>query len=118
VCLFFSPAREFDYSRLRAAGTPIRGFGGVAAGADVLRTLIERLQSHSLRPAIGHALSITCIVDIFNLIGTAVVAGNVRQTAGIAFGPPRVADPAVTLSSSSSAAASTMPRSPARCRSR
>lgn len=79
--------QEYDFSRLRPAGAPIRGFGGVAAGEGVLRQLLNSLQTQVLQPAVGQPLSITHIVDLFNLIGVAVVAGNVRQTAEIAFGP-------------------------------
>src|SRR3990167_3221633 len=33
----------FDYSEIRAAGEPIKGFGGVAAGPEPLMLLVERL---------------------------------------------------------------------------
>ena len=36
----------------------------------------------------GRVLSVTSIVDIMNLIGKCVIAGNVRRTAEIAFGDP------------------------------
>lgn len=36
---------------------------------------------------IGRMISMTLIVDIMNLIGVAVIAGNVRRTAEIALGP-------------------------------
>lgn len=36
----------------------------------------------------GAPLSVTCIVDVMNLIGRCIVAGNVRRTAEIAFGDP------------------------------
>ena len=41
-----------------------------------------------LRPNAGEPLSVTNIVDIMNLIGKCVVAGNIRRTAEIAFGDP------------------------------
>ena len=36
----------------------------------------------------GQPITITTIVDIMNLIGKCVVAGNVRRTAEIVFGDP------------------------------
>jgi hypothetical protein len=36
----------------------------------------------------GAPISVTSIVDIMNLIGKCIVAGNVRRTAEIAFGDP------------------------------
>ena len=36
----------------------------------------------------GNPITITTIVDIMNLIGKCVVAGNVRRTAEIVFGDP------------------------------
>lgn len=37
----------FDYSRIRKKGSPIRGFGGIAAGPEVLELLHHRLRSYS-----------------------------------------------------------------------
>lgn len=89
---YFEPnaaAVSFDYSAIRKKGEPIRGFGGVASGSGVLEDLIESvrgiLQGLSDRK---QELNITAIVDIMNLIGRCVIAGNVRRTAEIAFGPP------------------------------
>ena len=65
---------------------PIKGFGGVSAGPGILQALINDLRI-LLDSKIGKPICITTITDIFNLIGRAVVAGNVRQTAEIAFGP-------------------------------
>jgi len=39
-----------------------------------------------LSSSTGNSISITNIVDIMNLIGKCIVAGNVRRTAEIAFG--------------------------------
>ena len=77
----------FDYSQIRAAGEPISGFGGVSSGPSILKELHDTLIS-VLMPCAGHAISITNIVDIMNIIGKCVVAGNVRRTAEIAFGDP------------------------------
>ncbi|KAI9188793.1 hypothetical protein H9P43_000215 [Blastocladiella emersonii ATCC 22665] len=75
----------FDYTKIRPAGTPIKGFGGVASGPDVLRDLHVAVRG-VLDANRGAPLSSTTIVDIMNLIGKCVVAGNVRRTAEIAFG--------------------------------
>ncbi|KAJ2326027.1 hypothetical protein IWW51_002489 [Coemansia sp. RSA 2702] len=77
----------FDYSQIRAAGQPIRGFGGVASGPGPLREL-HGLIRQLLDKHIGAPLSVTGIVDLMNVIGKCVVSGNVRRTAEIAFGDP------------------------------
>ena len=78
---------EFDYARIRPAGEPISGFGGVASGyeplAEVHKDIREVLEKNNGKP-----ITITTIVDIMNLIGKCVVAGNVRRTAEIVFGDP------------------------------
>jgi adenosylcobalamin-dependent ribonucleoside-triphosphate reductase len=75
----------FDYSLVRPAGEPIKGFGGVSSGheplAEVHEEIVKVLDSNT-----GEPISITTIVDIMNLIGKCVVAGNVRRTAEIVFG--------------------------------
>lgn len=78
---------RFDYSGIRPAGTPLRAFGGFAAGPDVLRELHEAVQG-VLAPLAGGHLTSAAIVDVMNLVGRCVVAGNVRRTAEIAFGDP------------------------------
>lgn len=77
----------FDYSQIRQAGEPIKGFGGVASGPAPLEQLHNDIRG-VLDPCVGQPISITNIVDIMNLIGKCVVAGNVRRTAEIAFGSP------------------------------
>jgi hypothetical protein len=59
---------EFDYSCIRPAGLPIKGFGGVSQGPEALRALHEAVISR-LQSEIGRPISITCIVDVMNLIG-------------------------------------------------
>ena len=75
----------YDTSLVRPAGSPIKGFGGTASGPsdliwgmqEINRILNER-SGHRLRP-------IDCL-DIMNIIGKIVVAGNVRRSAQIAIG--------------------------------
>lgn len=76
-----------DYSKVRPAGAPIRGFGGVASGPDPLKELVYSI-TETLQPLHGSTITASAIVDICNLIGRCVVAGNVRRSAEIAFGDP------------------------------
>jgi ribonucleotide reductase alpha subunit len=70
---------------IRSKGSPIKGFGGTASGPEYLvwgmfeiNRLINSRSGKRLRP-------IDCL-DIMNIIGRIVVAGNVRRSAQIAIG--------------------------------
>jgi len=76
---------EFDYSAIREEGVAIAGFGGVSSGPAPLKDLHDKIDE-ILGNVAGEPISITAIVDIMNLIGKCVVAGNVRRTAEIVFG--------------------------------
>jgi adenosylcobalamin-dependent ribonucleoside-triphosphate reductase len=76
---------KFDYSKIRKAGLPIKGFGGLSSGPEPLITLHEDIIK-TLSKEIGLPISLRSIVDIQNMIGKCVVAGNVRRTAEIVFG--------------------------------
>ena len=78
---------QFDYSIVRPAGEPIKGFGGVSSGPEPLKEVHEDIRK-VLEKNSGEPITITTIVDIMNLIGKCVVAGNVRRTAEIVFGDP------------------------------
>jgi len=78
---------EFDYNQIRPAGEPIKGFGGVSSGHEPLMEVHEEIRK-VLNDNSGEPISVTTIVDIMNLIGKCVVAGNVRRTAEIVFGDP------------------------------
>ena len=78
---------DFDYSKIRGAGEPIKGFGGVSSGHEPLKEVHEAI-TDTLNKNVGEPITITTIVDIMNLIGKCVVAGNVRRTAEIVFGDP------------------------------
>jgi ribonucleoside-triphosphate reductase (thioredoxin) len=82
-----SKRQGFRYScqLVRSKGAPIRGFGGVASGPEDLvwgigeiAGILEARAGQQLRP-------IDCL-DIMNIIGAVVVAGNVRRSAQIAIG--------------------------------
>ena len=75
----------FDYSKIRPRGEPIKNFGGTSSGPEPLRQLHKSLCA-VLEARIGKTVNSRLIVDIMNLIGVCVVAGNVRRTAEIAFG--------------------------------
>ena len=79
---------DFDYSKIREEGAPIKGFGGVSSGYEPLKEVHNSIRQ-TLDKNIGSPISITTIVDIMNLIGKCVVAGNVRRTAEIVFGDPQ-----------------------------
>ncbi|MFX1532557.1 MAG: ATP cone domain-containing protein [Promethearchaeota archaeon] len=78
---------SFDFSKIRPAGEPIRGFGGIASGPKPLREMLEDIQK-ILETRIGETITSVDIVDIMNHIGKCVVAGNVRRSAEIALGDP------------------------------
>jgi adenosylcobalamin-dependent ribonucleoside-triphosphate reductase len=92
---------RFDYSIIRPEGTPIRGFGGVAAGPEPLRKLLEEHLPDILNPLVGAPITSEALVDVGNAVGKCVVSGNVRRSAEIAFGSPedesflRLKDPEV-----------------------
>lgn len=79
--------QEIDYSLVRPEGERIAGFGGVASGPAPLIELIEWIHK-ILEPQIGKKIDSEAIVDLFNLIGKCVVAGNVRRTAEVLLGDP------------------------------
>jgi ribonucleoside-triphosphate reductase (thioredoxin) len=79
----------FSYSTIvvRGKGAPIKGFGGTASGPEDLcwgiaeiSKILEKRRGKKLRPIDA--------LDIMNIIGSVVVAGNVRRSAQIAIGDP------------------------------
>jgi len=85
-----SPAKgTFTYSTqvIRGKGTPIKGFGGVASGPEDLCKGIDQI-SEILRKRKGRQLRPIDALDILNIIGSIIVAGNVRRSAQVALGDP------------------------------
>lgn len=82
---------EFDYSFIRAAGEPIRGFGGTSSGPEPLIKLHNDIRN-VIGNRTGEKIDSRAIVDIVNLIGTCVVSGNVRRSATLALGLPEDKD--------------------------
>ena len=75
----------FDYKEVRPAGTPIKTFGGTAAGHQPL----ERLHNHITKLFAGRKgekVTRRDIADIGNMIGVCVVSGNVRRSAELLIG--------------------------------
>ena len=83
----FVTGQGFTYAchLIRSKGSPIKGFGGVASGPQDLVWGIGEI-NNILNSRAGKRLrSIDCL-DIMNIIGRIVVAGNVRRSAQIALG--------------------------------
>ncbi|PWA11090.1 ribonucleoside-triphosphate reductase, adenosylcobalamin-dependent [Pueribacillus theae] len=74
-----------DVSKVRPKGAPIRGFGGTASGPAPLVEMLTKV-NRILNRRVGRKLTPTEWGDIIQLIGTCVVAGNVRRTALILIG--------------------------------
>ena len=83
----FITGEGFTYSTIcvRGKGTPIKGFGGVASGPEELCWGIREISKLLNSRAGKKARPIDCL-DIMNIIGYIVVAGNVRRSAQIAIG--------------------------------
>lgn len=81
------PLPIFDYTQVRPAGLPIKGFGGISSGPKPLMKFHHAIVDMMYRSA-GKPVTSTMITDIMNLIGQMVVAGNVRRTAQLAIGHP------------------------------
>ena len=77
----------FDYSAIREAGLPIKGFGGTSSGPEPLIKLHTQLRE-LFDSRIGQPVDSILITDIANLIGVCVVSGNVRRSAELALGQP------------------------------
>lgn len=75
----------FDYSQIRPYGTPIKTFGGTAAGPDPLIKLHNQI-AKLFDSRAGEKLTRRDIADIGNLIGVCVVSGNVRRSAELLIG--------------------------------
>lgn len=83
----FYTGKSFTYTTkaVRPAGQKIESFGGVASGPDVLIWGMEQIVKVLNTRANKHVRPIDCL-DIMNIIGYIVVAGNVRRSAQLAIG--------------------------------
>jgi len=77
----------FTYSTVlvRGRGATIKGFGGTASGPEDLCDGIAKISTVLMKRA-GKKLRPIDALDIMNIIGAIVVAGNVRRSAQIAIG--------------------------------
>ena len=75
----------YDYSKIRQAGLPLKGFGGKSSGSGPLKKLLENLYK-LLNQKIDQNITSTMIVDIMDMIGVCVVSGNIRRSALISLG--------------------------------
>lgn len=84
---YFYSGEGFTYSTqlIRGYGEDIKGFGGKASGAAILvegmeliATVLDSRRGKQLRP-------VDCL-DVMNIIGMIVVAGNIRRSAQISIG--------------------------------
>lgn len=86
---YFYTGKSFSYSTIliRGAGEKINGFGGKASGPTILVEGVSKI-SKVLQNREGKKLRSIDVLDICNIIGSVVVAGNVRRSAEIALGDP------------------------------
>ncbi|HCT53562.1 MAG TPA: hypothetical protein DF712_14000, partial [Balneola sp.] len=86
---YFYTGESFTYSTIlvRSSGEHIKGFGGQASGPAILIEGIEKI-GEVIREREGKKLRSIDVLDICNIIGSVVVAGNVRRSAEIAVGDP------------------------------
>lgn len=77
----------FSYSTqlIRGYGAKIKGFGGTASGPEILVKGIGQIAAILYARRGMYLRPIDCL-DIMNIIGSIVVAGNVRRSAQIAIG--------------------------------
>ncbi len=86
---FFNTGKSFSYSTIliRGAGEKIEGFGGKASGPAILVEGVKKI-CKVFKSREGKKLRSLDVLDICNIIGSVVVAGNVRRSAEIALGDP------------------------------
>jgi len=78
--------RTWDTSGVRPYGAAILGFGGTASGPELLLDMLRTI-TRILTNLQGQLIPTLAIVDIANIIGRCVVAGNVRRSALLAAAP-------------------------------
>jgi len=83
----FQSGKGFTYAThlIRSKGSPIKGFGGTASGPEDLVWGMQEINK-ILNGRVGKRLRPIDCLDVMNIIGRIVVAGNVRRSAQIALG--------------------------------
>ena len=86
---YFNTGKSFSYSTIliRNAGEPIKGFGGTSSGPRILEEGLQKICT-VLKLREGKKIRSIDALDICNIIGSIVVAGNIRRSAQIALGDP------------------------------
>jgi len=86
---YFFTGKSFTYSTvlIRSHGERITGFGGTASGPAILIEGIDKIVT-VITEREGKKLRSIDVLDVCNIIGSVVVAGNVRRSAEIAVGDP------------------------------
>lgn len=79
------PTFTYSTQLIRGKGAPIKGFGGTASGPEDLCWGIAKISEVLMKRA-GKKIRPIDALDIMNIIGAVVVAGNVRRSAQIAIG--------------------------------
>lgn len=74
----------FDYSDIRAKGTPLKTAGGTAPGPAPLRNCLSKIQGLIESKPVGSKLLPSEVSDIACFIADAVLAGGIRRSAMIA----------------------------------
>jgi ribonucleoside-triphosphate reductase (thioredoxin) len=84
---YFVTGKSFSYSTIliRGAGEKITGFGGKASGPLPLVNGVSQI-CEILKDRAGKKLRSIDVLDIANILGSIVVAGNVRRSAEVALG--------------------------------
>lgn len=84
---YFVTGKSFSYSTIlvRGAGEKITNFGGSASGPLPLVNGISQI-CETLKAREGKKLRSIDVLDIANILGSIVVAGNVRRSAEVALG--------------------------------
>ncbi len=75
---------SFDYSDIRAKGTPLKTAGGKAPGAEPLRTCLSKIQGLVESKPVGSKLQSWEVSDLACYIADAVLSGGIRRSAMIA----------------------------------
>jgi ribonucleotide reductase class II len=77
---------NLDLSQIRPAGTPLKGFGGLA-NPDLLVPGLQAI-ANILNKAVGRQLNSLEVILISNWAGAIAVSGNIRRSAKIQEGSP------------------------------
>jgi len=80
--LFRGEIPQYDLSKIRPKGAPLKTFGGRASGPDPLKKLLDFCH-YTLTNAAGRQLTPLECHDIACMVADSVVVGGVRRSAGI-----------------------------------